>query len=107
MKVENRVKKYSEFQLVINDGELLRSNTLSLYFLKNNLDRARVGISVPKKAGHAVLRNKIKRQIRAILAKELDFKKSIDYVFIPKKAYSVENFEQTVADIRELIKKVG
>ena len=86
MKVENRVKKYSDFQKVINFGQIEKSETLTLYFLKNELDRTRIGISVSKKNGNAVIRNKIKRQIRAILAHELPEDLSLDLIFCGKKA---------------------
>ena len=107
MKVKNRVKKYDEFQKPINEGSLERSQTLSLYYLKNQLGYARVGISIPTKAGNAVVRNKIKRQIRAILAKELDFSKGFDYIFIARRSYDINNFNQTASDIVSLLGKVG
>ena len=107
MKVKNRVKKYDEFQKPINEGSLERSNTLNLYYLKNNLGYARVGISVPTKAGNAVVRNKIKRQIRAILAKELDMNSSFDYIFIARRSYDINKFNETASDIVSLLKKVG
>ena len=107
MKVENRVKKYSDFQNVINNGEPLKSQSLTLYFLNNNLDRTRIGISVSKKSGNAVIRNKIKRQIRAIISKEMDLSKPLDIVFIAKKGFDINDFAKSKADIKELIEKVG
>ena len=107
MKVENRVKKYDEFQKPINEGALERTKTLNLYYLKNNLGYARVGISVPTKAGCAVVRNKIKRQIRAVLAKELDLSKGFDYIFIARRSYDINNFKETASDIVSLLEKVG
>lgn len=106
MKVLNRVKKYDEFQKVINEGSLVRSSTLTLYFLNNNFGYARVGISIPTKSGTAVVRNKMRRQIRAILAKEYDFKQSLDIILIARKNYDIGNFEQVRADIIELLSKV-
>lgn len=107
MKVENRVKKYSDFQKVINLGKSYRTPTLTLYFLNNDLNRSRIGISVSKKSGNAVTRNKIKRQIRAIISLEMDLSKSLDYVFIVRKEFDVQNFQNTRRDIKELIEKVG
>ena len=107
MKVKNRVKRYDEFQKVINYGEQLRSKSLVMYFLKNNLNYARVGISIPKKSGTAVLRNKIKRQIRAILYTELNLDISYDLIFISRKEFDTNNFSQTKSDIQNLLAKVG
>jgi len=107
MKVKNRVKRYDEFQKVINFGEQVRSKSLVMYFLKNDLNYARVGISIPKKSGIAVKRNKIKRQIRAILQTELNLDLSYDLIFISRREYDVSNFMQTKLDIQELLTKVG
>ena len=107
MKVINRVKKYREFQQVIHDGKLEKSSSLTLYFQKNNLGYARVGISIPTKSGTAVVRNKMKRQIRAILAKELDLNSSFDYVFIARRNYDINDFNKTASDVVTLLNKVG
>lgn len=107
MKVKNRVKRYDEFQKVINFGEQVRSKYLVMYFLKNELNYARVGISIPKKTGIAVLRNKIKRQIRAVLTIELNLDLSYDLIFISRREYDVTNFAQVKHDIQELLAKVG
>lgn len=106
MKVQYRVKKYEEFQKIIKDGSLLRSDTLNLYFLENNLGYSRVGISVPTKSGNAVVRNKIRRQIRAILSKELDISLGFDYIFIARRNYDIKNFNQTASDVVSLLNKV-
>ncbi|MCQ2792932.1 MAG: ribonuclease P protein component [Bacilli bacterium] len=107
MKVKNRIKKYNEFEKVIHEGKLLRSDFLTLYFLKNELGYARVGISIPTKSGNAVVRNKIKRQIRAVLAKELDLGIGFDLIFIARKSYDIENKTKISADIVTLLKEVG
>ena len=107
MQVKYRVKKHEEFQKPINEGSCERANTLYLYYLKNELGYARVGISVPTKAGPAVVRNKIKRQIRAVLSKELDVNVGFDYIFIARRNYDINNFKQTTSDIVSLLEKVG
>lgn len=107
MKVKYRVKKHNEFQKVIAEGKIEKTSSLTLYFLENNLGYARVGISIPTKSGSAVIRNKMKRQIRAILSKELDLNKSFDLIFIARRNYDINNFERTTSDIVSLINKVG
>ena len=39
---------------------------LALYARKNRTDRNRVGITVSKKLGHAVVRNRVRRRIREV-----------------------------------------
>ena len=107
MKVLNRIKKNVEFNKVIEEGQLIKSDSLTLYFLENELGYTRIGISIPKKSGHAVVRNKMKRQIRAIIAKDVDLTKSIDIVLVARKQYDVNQFIKTETDLVNLIKKVG
>ena len=107
MKVLNRIKKNAEFNKVIEDGQLIKSDSLTLYFLKNSLGFTRVGISIPKKSGKAVVRNKMKRQIRAIISKDIPLDKSFDYILIARKQYDVDEFEKTRSDLIKLIEKVG
>ncbi len=107
MKVKNRVKKGTEFQKVISDGIEIRGANYKLYFLSNNYGYPRVGISVPTKIGHAVVRNKIKRQIRAIIAQELNFDLSNDLVIIVKRNYDTSKFNEMKDSLVDLLKKVG
>ena len=107
MKVLNRIKKNVEFNKVIDEGQLIKSDTLTLYFLENKLGYTRIGISIPKKSGNAVIRNKMRRQIRAIIASDVDLSKSHDIVLVARKQYSVDQFEKTRSDLNYLIKKVG
>ena len=105
MLVKNRIKKHKEFQEVIAKGELVRSTFFTFYTLENKLGYTRIGISVPKKSGNAVVRNKIKRQVRAMCAHNTDYSKSIDLVVIIKKAYDTENFAEVEQDIQNILKK--
>ena len=107
MKIENRIKKGKEFQSIIDNGTLYREETLSIYWVKNDFNHPRVGISVPTKSGIAVVRNKIKRQIRAILAHSLDFNKGIDMIIIARKRYDINNFIATKKDLESLLEKIG
>ena len=107
MKVENRVKSNQDFQNVIENGTFVPGSVLNLYYLPNNLDKIRVGISVPTKTGNAVVRNRIRRQIRAILASELDLSKPFDLIFIVRRKYSIEDFDSSKEEVKKLLKKVG
>lgn len=105
MIVKNRIKDHQEFQEVIAKGALKKSKSISMYYFDNTLGYTRIGISVPKKSGSAVIRNKIKRQIRSICGQLIDFNKSIDVVFIVRKAYNIDNFNETKEEIKELLNR--
>ena len=107
MKVKYRVKDKQEFQDIYKKGIRLNFEFVKARYLANKLSYSRVGISVPTKCGNAVIRNKIKRQIRAVLAHKMNFTQPIDIIIVATTNYSVMNFEKVNADLTELLKKVG
>lgn len=58
------LRKSGEFNRVYRRGKRLHGQGFSLIYAKNCLEYNRLGISVPKKTGRAVDRNRIKRIIR-------------------------------------------
>lgn len=106
MKKENRVKSNLDFQTIINKRKSVVSKQFVVYYLKNNLDHYRVGISVSKKLGNAVVRNKIKRQVRDIIANNFDSTLSIDYVVIVRKNYLYKTFDENKQDLIKLKNRI-
>lgn len=103
MKKEYRLLKNEEFKNVI-DHKHYKSNTFfSIYFLDNNLDHYRIGISVSKKIGIAVIRNKIKRQVREIVNLCFDKNMSKDIVIIVRYGYQHDNYSLCLDKFKELI----
>ncbi|WP_368486430.1 ribonuclease P protein component [Spiroplasma sp. DGKH1] len=93
MKKKFTVKKNHEFQNIINKGSLLKTNGYFIYYKKNNLTYHRFGISVGKKLGNAVIRNKIKRQIRSMLNIDYSTSYGYDYIIIVRKNYFNNSYE--------------
>ena len=105
MIVKNRIKKYPEFQKVIAEGDVKKTSFFVSYTLNNSLGYSRFGISVPKKIGTAVLRNKIKRQVRSAIGQSTTFNDSNDVVLIVRKTYQTNEFEKVKSEIQEILKK--
>ena len=104
MIVKNRIKKYSEFQKVIEAANVKKTSFFVSYRLENELGYSRFGISVPKKTGNAVIRNRIKRQVRAAIGLSTNFEEPIDIVLIVRKNYDTNSFDQVLSEIKELLK---
>ena len=105
MIVKNRIKKYSEFQKVIEADDVKKTCFFVSYRLANDLGYSRFGISVPKKIGNAVTRNKIKRQVRSAIGQSTNFEEAVDIVFIVRKNYEINEFAQIKSEIQKLLEK--
>ena len=103
MIVKNRIKKYSEFQKAIEEGDVKKTCFFVSYAINNDLGYSRFGISVPKKTGNAVVRNRIKRQVRSAISQSTSFEKPVDIVLIIRKNYDSSCFAQVLSEIKELL----
>ena len=107
VKRQYRLRKSEDFHRIIHASRFVKNQLFVVYFQPNDLNAVRVGISIPKTIGIAVTRNKIKRQIKAILQEALDVNKPIDYVIVPKRSYDIEDFSKTKDALKGLLKKIG
>ena len=105
MKVKFRVKTHEDFQSVIKENKSVSNRIFVLYYKKNNLDHSRVGISASKKLGNAVVRNKIRRQVRMMAKKVINFEHPIDYCLIVRKSFLNETFELNQKEMSILVEK--
>ena len=96
IKKEYRVKSDQDFQRVFHEGNSVANRQLVLYvYQKNNQEHFRVGLSVGKKIGNAVLRNQIKRYLRqSLLELKPWIKKDIDFILIARPDIKIKNMIQ-------------
>ena len=95
MKVVNRIKANEDFALAIKTGRTIRADSFLLHVKKNDFPHTRVGISVSKKLGDSVTRNKIKRQIRAMCDDLIEYDKtSLDVVIIVRRSYLDKTYNE-------------
>ena len=88
MKKEYRIKKNEEFSSLIKEKHSMSCGTFIIYWRKKHMQHARAGISVSKKLGNAVVRNKIKRQLRMMIKESIDLDTyPLDIVVIVRKPF--------------------
>ena len=101
------VKKQSDFDRIIKKGIYRKNRSYVIYYDKNELPFDRFGISVGKKIGNAVSRNKHKRRLRAIID---NYKKlyvnNQDYIIILRGSAKDKDYQELDQDFLALMDNI-
>ena len=117
------IRKSAEFQTIGKKGQKFYSKTVLLLSLptpkiyfqnldqnKNAADFCRVGYTVSKTVGKAVVRNRAKRRLRAAFRElaVLYAKNHRDYVVIARREIAAEkDFQKIFSDLKFCLKRIG
>lgn len=102
------VKKSIEFSNIIHNSNFFKNKSYVIYYKDNKLENYRFGISVSKKLGNAVHRNKYKRQLRFIIDKyKKYYQNNMDYIIIIRNGYIDLDFNSKEKDFIYLIEKIN
>lgn len=94
MRKINRLLLNSDFSRVLNEGFKIRDDSFLVAIKSNQEGHLRAGISVSRKVGDAVVRARIRRQVRAMIG-GMDLKSTpIDLVIIPKSGFLKRSFQE-------------
>ena len=86
-----RIKKSEEFQEMVHKADKTVSALYVVYHREKKEEQNRIGISVSKKLGNAVVRNKIKRQVRSIVNETGALDIDRDMIVIVRKGYNTQD----------------
>ncbi|MCX7843334.1 MAG: ribonuclease P protein component [Clostridia bacterium] len=101
------LKKNHEFQRAYKKGKFFVGKFIVLYILANNSDVNRLGITVSRKYGKAVRRNRIKRLIReSYRLFEGLLKRGYDVVFVARSTEMAPGFLEIRKEMKFLFKKL-
>jgi len=104
MKVVNRIKSTRDFASAIKKGKTRSNRSFVVHVTTNNLPYMRIGISASTKIGNAVVRNRVKRQVRAMCDSLLDYNsQALDIVIIVRKTFLDNDFQINKSLLSELV----
>jgi ribonuclease P protein component len=111
MRREERLTRSSDFARVYDEGKSWANRLLVMRAVPSGREEHRVGFSVSKRVGNAVVRNRVKRILRESVGSRM-WKAGWDVVFIARAGTAVSDFheiEQAVDDLveRSNIRKSG
>ena len=108
MRHTESLKKNYQFRLVYNKGKSAADRLIVVYALRNReAGKNRLGLSVSKKVGKAVTRNRVRRLIRESyrIIEGGEIKKGYDIVVIARQAAAGAGFHEISASLSALLKR--
>lgn len=106
MKRKYRLLKNEDFKVVLDHRQNVSRGNYTMYYYKNDLDHARVGISVSSKLGNSVVRHKIKRQFVSMIDELLNFDLNYDVIIIARKKFLDLSYKENYDSLKKDIEKI-
>lgn len=109
MKKKYRIKKNDEFQEVFKQGISVANRQFVIYVLdKPEQAYFRIGLSVSKKIGKAVVRNRVKRYVRQVFHEERDrIQTGKDYVIIARVPVATMEYEEVKKSLLHVLRRAN
>jgi ribonuclease P protein component len=98
------LRKRAQFQNVYEHGETKVDRYLVVRLLANDLEISRIGFSVSKRVGNAVVRNRVRRLLKEII-RDIPFKTGFDIVVIVRVNAVEADYHKLKASVLALFRK--
>jgi ribonuclease P protein component len=98
-----KLKKSWQFRKIYREGGKYLDNLFILYVLPNNTQETRIGLTVTKKVGMSVQRNRIKRVIREVFRSLSEIAPGNDLVVIARRASVNVKYSQVQDSLTNLL----
>lgn len=104
MRGEKYLTKPEQYARVYNEGSSWANSLLAMKALRNGLTLSKYGISVSKRVGKAVGRNRVKRLLREIL-RLTQLRPGWDIIFIARPAAGGADYASLEKSVSELLSR--
>lgn len=106
MKKINILKNSRDFDRIIKNNKPYKYMDYIIYLEKETNDVYKFGLSVGKKIGNAVNRNKVKRQLKSIID-EKDYQNNFNCIIIVGKGIKARSFQEREKNLLVALNKLG
>jgi ribonuclease P protein component len=106
MRREQRLTRGGDFAKVYDRGKSWVNSLLVMRATPSELEQTRIGFSVSKRVGNAVVRNHVKRMLRQAVQSGT-WEAGWDVVIIARSAAAVSDFNQIVTAVEDLSRRSG
>ncbi len=103
---EHYLTRKVQFELVYDKGSSWVNKEIVIRTLPNGLDLSRYGLSVGRRVGKAVVRNRVKRLLREIL-RQISLQPGWDIVIIARTPTARADYSSLGESVRELLSRAG
>jgi len=100
-----KIKRGWQFEKVYKEGNKYFDDLFVLYALPNNIEEVRIGLTVTKKIGKSVQRNRIKRLIREAFRLSNGISPGNDIVVIARKPSVDLKYSQVKNSLNHLLRR--
>jgi len=100
------ITKTEDFAKTRQRGFVFKNQFMVIFVNKNNSQVTQVGLSVSKRVGNAVNRNKVKRRLRAIFSL-VNIVAGVDILVVARLKASFASYKELSHSIFSLTKKAG
>ncbi len=106
MDKERKIRKNSEYKRIFSRARWISSKWITIHYLAGESKQSRWGIVVSKKIGGAVVRNRIRRQIREI-CQVLDpfLVGKLDLVIVARRGIQKINYWELLKDVEKICRR--
>ncbi len=106
MKRIETIKDQKLFNNIIRNGRFTKNNFFVIYNIRKEENGINYGIAISNKVGNAVLRNRLKRQTRALIDNHRNlFKNNHNYIIMIRKGSVGADYQTLERALIELLEK--
>lgn len=106
MKKINILKNSRDFDRIIKNNKPYKYKDYIIFLERETSDVYKFGISVGKKIGNAVRRNKVKRQLKSIIDKK-DYQNNFNCIIIVGKGINEKSFKEMEDNLFNVLNKLN